>query len=240
MNAALLFRSAGMTHPGAVRDHNEDAWIERSQLGLWAVADGLGGHSSGDRASQLLIERLARIESDNPSSLLAAVRASVDDANRHLVQLAATSGDVIASTIVILLAGAGHFACLWAGDSRAYLLRDGLLRRITKDHSLVQEMVDNGLLGVEQMETHAQRHVLTRAVGGEESLALDKISAPAQAGDRFLLCSDGLIRAISDDEIAAALATLPLADIPARLIEQALDRACSDNVTVIAIEATMA
>lgn len=240
MNAALLFRSAGMTHPGAVRDHNEDAWIERSQLGLWAVADGLGGHSSGDRASQLLIERLARIESDNPSSLLAAVRASVDDANRHLVQLAATSGDVIASTIVILLAGAGHFACLWAGDSRAYLLRDGLLRRITKDHSLVQEMVDNGLLGVEQMETHAQRHVLTRAVGGEESLALDKISAPAQAGDRFLLCSDGLIRAISDDEIAAALATLPLADIPDRLIEQALDRACSDNVTVIAIEATMA
>lgn len=240
MNAALLFRSAGMTHPGAVRDHNEDAWIERSQLGLWAVADGLGGHSSGDRASQLLIERLARIESDNPSSLLAAVRASVDDANRDLVQLAATSGDVIACTIVILLAGAGHFACLWAGDSRAYLLRDGLLRRITKDHSLVQEMVDKGLLGVEQMETHAQRHVLTRAVGGEESLALDKISAPAQAGDRFLLCSDGLIRAISDDEIAAALATLPLADIPDRLIEQALDRACSDNVTVIAIEATMA
>lgn len=240
MNAALLFRSAGMTHPGTVRDHNEDAWIERSQLGLWAVADGLGGHSSGDRASQLLIERLARIESDNPSSLLAAVRASVDDANRDLVQLAATSGDVIASTIVILLAGAGHFACLWAGDSRAYLLRDGLLRRITKDHSLVQEMVDKGLLGVEQMETHAQRHVLTRAVGGEESLALDKISAPAQAGDRFLLCSDGLIRAISDDEIAAALATLPLADIPDRLIEQALDRACSDNVTVIAIEATMA
>lgn len=235
--APLVFRSAGMSHAGAVRARNEDAWIERPALGLWAVADGLGGHSSGDRASGLLVEKLAQIEATDASGLLAAVRAGVSAANAELLRLAAESGGVIASTVVVLLASAGHYACLWAGDSRAYLLRDGQLRRVTRDHSLVQEMADNGLITEAEMETHAQRHVLTRAVGGDDTVVLDKMSAPAQPGDRFLLCSDGLMRVIRDDEIATALASLPLDDVPQRLISLAVERHCGDNVTVVAVEA---
>jgi protein phosphatase/serine/threonine-protein phosphatase Stp1 len=232
----FVFRSAGMTHPGTIRERNEDAWIERPVLGLWAIADGLGGHASGDQASRLLVDRLGRIETDDARVLLAAVQTHVSDANQDLLRIAADSGSTVASTIVVLLTAAGHYACLWAGDSRAYLLREGRMQRITKDHSLVQEMFDGGLITEAEMETHAQRHILTRAVGGEDVLVLDKITAPVQRGDRFLLCSDGLTRAIAENEIAAALA-LAIETVPSRLIALALERQCSDNVTVIAIEA---
>jgi protein phosphatase/serine/threonine-protein phosphatase Stp1 len=138
-----------------------------------------------------------------------------------------------------MLARNEHFACLWAGDSRAYLLRDGALRQITRDHSLVQELVEAGAIRPEEAEHHPRANVITRAVGAElDDFALDKISGRIQAGDRFLLCSDGLCKTVPEDELASLLSDHAGATPPDTLIAAALALNASDNVTAVAVEAT--
>src|SRR5437763_1667320 len=119
---------------------------------------------------------------------------------------ARASGDVIVTTVVVLMARGDHFACLWAGDSRAYLLRDGVLRQMTRDHSLVQELVDAGSLAPEDAEAHPQANIITRAVGSEEPLQLDKVAGTLLPGDVILLCTDGLFKALREPEMAHLLA----------------------------------
>jgi protein phosphatase/serine/threonine-protein phosphatase Stp1 len=138
----------------------------------------------------------------------------------------------MATTLVALLARGGHYACLWAGDSRAYLLRDGKLMRLTRDHSLVQELVDQGLLAADQAESHPQANIITRAVGAQGELELDKISARIAPGDLFLLCSDGLFKALEEAEIASLLAS---GKGPEALLAAALARGARDNVTALAV-----
>jgi serine/threonine-protein phosphatase Stp1 len=133
---------------------------------------------------------------------------SIADTHRALREEAARRGGntMIASTLVALLARGDHFACLWAGDSRAYMLRDGEMRQITKDHSLVQELVDNGTIAAEDAEHHPHANVITRAIGADiDDLVLDKVSGRLQQGDRFLLCSDGLCKTVpfADGGVAA-------------------------------------
>jgi protein phosphatase/serine/threonine-protein phosphatase Stp1 len=233
------FRSCAATDAGPRRQHNEDSYVDRPDLGLWAVADGAGGHQAGEVASAMIREALEAIPPGlDGNRLLAEVRGRLLDVHAALRAEAARRGPgaMIASTVAVLLARGDHFAALWAGDSRIYLLRDGVLSQITRDHSLVQEMVDAGALTPEAAERHPHANIITRAVGaGDEPLVLDKVTGTGLPGDRYLLCSDGLSKTLPEAEIAALLAA-PESVAPAqRLLEAALAREAADNVTAVAI-----
>ncbi len=236
----MRFRSCATSHVGAVRTHNEDRCVDRPELGLWAVADGAGGHEAGEVASSMIAEALDTMPAGLAASeMLAQVRLRIGQAHVALCEEAARRGPrtVIASTVVVLIARDDHFACLWAGDSRVYLLRDGEMRQITKDHSLVQELVDAGAIRAEEAEGHPHANVITRAVGAEaESFELDKVSGRLQPGDRFLLCSDGLCKTLPESELASLLAApdgVPPTDV---MIAAALARHVNDNVTAVVVE----
>jgi protein phosphatase/serine/threonine-protein phosphatase Stp1 len=209
--------------------------VDRPDLGLWAVADGAGGHSRGDVASRTVVEALGSIPLNLPAGeLLALVRLKM--AETHAALRPAEDDEMhemSASTVVVLIVRGDHYACLWAGDSRCYLLRDGQLIQISRDHSLVQELVDAGAILPDQADKHPNANVITRAVGSEGDLDLDKVSDRLLPGDRFLLCSDGLCKTLPDGEIAALLATEQPAD---NLVEAALQHHGRDNITAVAVE----
>jgi protein phosphatase/serine/threonine-protein phosphatase Stp1 len=232
------FRSWALTHPGG-RKYNEDAFVDRPDVGLWAVADGAGGHAAGEVASGMIAAALQAIPSELPAAeLLARVRLAIEQTHIALREEAARRGpdEIVASTVVIMVARGDHFACLWAGDSRAYLLRGGLLRQITRDHSLVQELLEAGAIGPDEAVNHPRGNVITRAVGAElDELELDKVSDRLLAGDRFLLCSDGLCKTLTENELTNLLATVDGAPAQA-LIDAALAANVSDNVTVVMVE----
>jgi protein phosphatase/serine/threonine-protein phosphatase Stp1 len=233
------FRSWAVTHPGAVRSHNEDAFVNRPDLGLWAVADGAGGHEAGEVASRMIADALEAIPPGlSAAELLAQVRLRIAATHAALREQAASSGPrtMIASTVVILIARGEHYACLWAGDSRAYLLRQDSLLQVTRDHSLVQELVTAGAITEAEAEGHPRANVITRAVGADlDELELEKISARLLPGDRFLLCSDGLCKTLGTTEIAGILAT-PGGGAADLLVAAALAHNVSDNVTAVVIE----
>jgi len=237
------FTSWAATDPGAVRKHNEDNMLSRPELGLWAVADGAGGHESGEVAAARIVAALAAL----PAALAArelpgAVAAAVVEAHEDLRALAASreGGGMIASTFVGLLLDETGYICLWAGDSRAYRFRGGALLPISRDHSLVQELVDRGALAAAEAEHHPHANIITRAVGAPgAALELAEVTGDCRPGDRFLLCSDGLTKALSEPEIAALLAAPDEPAPAARLIEAALARRARDNVTAIIIDASV-
>ncbi|MDO9708750.1 PP2C family protein-serine/threonine phosphatase [Paracraurococcus lichenis] len=232
------FRSAGRSDPGAVRRRNEDNLVERQDIGVWAVADGAGGHAAGDVASGLVRQALLAIPAGlGAQELLGEVRARLAQVHEMLLARAeAPGGATSATTVVVLIAGEGHFACLWAGDSRLYRLRDGALSLITRDHSLVQEMVDAGTLTPEAAEGHPHSNVVTRALGVGD-LALEKVTDRLEPNDRFLLCSDGLSKAVPEVEIAALLAAESPETVVDGLMAAALARGARDNVTAVAVGA---
>jgi serine/threonine protein phosphatase PrpC len=233
------FRSHAATDTGTVRKHNEDAFADCPELALWAVADGAGGHAAGEVASAMLVDAIRTI----PGALaadeaLSQLRLRVAAVNLALRGEAAQRGAnaVVASTIVALLMRAGHFVCLWVGDSRAYLLRNGVLARITTDHSLVQELIAAGAITEAQAESHPQANVITRAIGApDDSGEMDKVTGAIAAGDRFLLCSDGVTKAVPDDALAGLLGSAK-ADPARALIEHAMAAGSRDNVTAIVID----
>lgn len=232
------YRDWATTHAGAVRSHNEDAMVSRADIGLWAVADGAGGHDAGEVASAMIAEALESIPGTlTAEETLTQVRMRISATHHalHVKAAEAGEGSVIASTVVVMLARNGHFACLWAGDSRAYRLRAGALSQITRDHSLVQELVDAGAITAEAAESHPQANVITRAVGaGTEALELDKVTDRMEAGDRFLLCSDGLCKTLDESSIRALLA-VP-GEPAAALVDAALAARVRDNVTAVVLE----
>ncbi len=233
------FQSSAGTHVGAVRSHNEDRYVNRPDLGLWAVADGAGGHQAGDVASAMIADVLDAIPLRlGAAQVIAEVRQRLAQAHRSLREEAARRGPgaIIASTVVVLLARDTHFACLWAGDSRAYLMRDGLLAQLTRDHSLLQELLNSGRITEEQAAGHPQGNVITRAVGADGELDLDKLTGQLLPGDRFLLCSDGLCKTLGEAEIAAILADASEDSATEALIRSALDQRVGDNVTAVEVE----
>jgi serine/threonine protein phosphatase Stp1 len=227
------FVSWAATHVGTVRKHNEDSLVDRSDLSLWAVADGAGGHSRGDVASQSVKAALESLTGDmTPGEVLAEVRQRMADVNAAL-RASVEPPEICATTVVVLIARGEHYACLWAGDSRAYLLRDGVMTQVTRDHSLVQEMVEAGAIRAEDAESHPNANVITRAVGSGDELDLDKVTDRLVPGDRFLLCSDGLCKTIPDSLTAELLAS----DDPAeKLIQAALEHRGRDNVTAVVVD----
>jgi protein phosphatase/serine/threonine-protein phosphatase Stp1 len=234
------FRSSAVTHAGARRAQNEDACVDRLDLGLWAVADGAGGHSAGELASSMIAAALEAIPDGlSASEMLAQVRLAIERTHRALrVEAARRGPDVlVASTVVVLLARGENFACLWAGDSRAYLLRDGTLRQITRDHSLVQELLESGAIAPHEADNHPRANVITRAVGADvDDFGLDKISDRLQPGDRFLLCSDGLCKTLPDGDLASMLGAADGVAAAQAMIDAALALNVSDNVTAVAVE----
>jgi serine/threonine-protein phosphatase Stp1 len=224
------------SHPGTVRSRNEDAYVDRGDIGLWAVADGAGGHGAGDVASAAVASALADLPAGlSAAEILAQVRLRLGAVHADLQRRAAasTNGDIPATTVVVMMARREHFACLWAGDSRAYLLRDGSLSQMTHDHSLVQELVEAGALAPEEAESHPQANVITRAVGSQEALQLDKVAGRILPGDILLLCTDGLFKALPESEIEQLLNA---GHGPEQLIEQALRVGARDNVTALIVE----
>jgi protein phosphatase/serine/threonine-protein phosphatase Stp1 len=174
--------------------------------------------------------------------LLSEVRERLADAHDALRAQAAERGEgsIIASTVVVLLARDDHYAFLWVGDSRGYLLRDGQFTQLTKDHSLVQELVDAGVITADQMEKHPHANVITRAIGADiDELDIDKVTGALLPGDRLLLCSDGISKLIGIDELGQLLNEDE--DSPAeRLILSALTLKANDNVTAVAVEVVAA
>ena len=237
--AGSLARSVACSHPGLVRHHNEDSFLDRADIGLWVVADGMGGMTAGEVASRLIVTTLDEIAHPvGAADLLHEVRLRLDAANAELRRIAAARGpDVtVGSTVAGLIVHDGHFACFWAGDSRVYRSRNGELDRLTRDHSLVQEMVDAGLLQPDKAEQHPHASVIQRAVGVDDALTLDCVHARIMPGDIFLLCSDGLTRMVGDAELEHHLASAPIRTACDTLLGLVLDRGAKDNVTMILVE----
>ena len=220
-----------------MRPANEDSLLARGDLELWAVADGMGGHANGRFASNALAEALGEVRASGDFDQdTARVADAIHAANATVHAAAAQAGKTMGSTVVALLIRGVRFAVFWAGDSRAYLHRNGALVRLTSDHTQVQEMVDQGYLSPEEAVSHPMSHVLSRAVGVEGELRLDAIADAAACDDVFLLCSDGLYGVVSDAEIASALATHTPADASQGLVELCLSRGAPDNVTVVVVK----
>ncbi len=226
---------AGLTNRGMVRERNEDSILTDPTGTLWAVADGMGGYGNGDVASDIVIDCLAKIpDGVDPGPALVA---RLKEANGLVLERQSLPGmGRMGSTVVAVLISRAVAHVAWAGDSRAYLLRGGRLRMLTRDHSVVQELVDRGELTAEEADSHPESHLVTRAVGGAPELEVDLVSIPLAVGDRLLLCSDGLTRCVYEQTVESLLrdANGP-EDACQRLLREALDSGAPDNVSAIAV-----
>ena len=231
-----LRRVAALTDPGRKRRRNEDAYV--CEPPLFAVADGMGGAQAGEIASRLAaaVRRLGPEARPGRDSVLALI----EEANRSVFERAtqdeAVSG--MGTTLTVALLQEEELWIGHVGDSRAYLLRDGSLRQLTDDHSLVAELVRSGRLTPEEAETHPQRSVITRALGTEAAVEADAFPVPLLPGDLFLLCSDGLTTMVDDDTIRALIEEHrpDLQGAARALVEEANRRGGEDNITVVLFE----
>jgi serine/threonine protein phosphatase PrpC len=210
--------------------------LVRTDRGLWAVADGMGGHDKGDVASAMVTEALLHLPIVyGLENLVEAAIDALTKVNRELISLAASeeSSRTIGSTVVGLAIAGEQFRCFWAGDSRAYRIRGDQIVQLTRDHSLVQDLVDAGMLTPQEAEDHPNANVITRAVGVVEDLKIDTVSGDARPGDQFLLASDGLTKLVDEAEMVAELTSRPPADAADKLIETVLSRGAPDNIAIV-------
>jgi protein phosphatase len=231
----MRWQSVAQSHRGARRKHNEDAVLARPEVGLWAVADGMGGHEAGGIASQRITNSLAEV---TPASLFSDTVDRVDDTlcevNEDLRRYADEhcEGRTVGSTVVTMLAGEGVGVALWAGDSRLYRLRDAELCQITRDHNPIADLLDDGLVS-EETALESDTNIVTRAVGGQLQLFLDVAVFDMEPDDTFLLCSDGLYREVVTEEIGELMGRDSLTQGVSDLIDLSLQRGARDNVSVV-------
>jgi type VI secretion system protein ImpM len=227
--APMYFRSAAATDVGRVRTNNEDGFVERPEAGLWAVADGMGGHSHGEVASRMVCDALTDFPLDGTfEEAIDAARRRVQDVNDHLARagIGAVPANRSGSTVVMLLLRGPRSAVLWAGDSRAYRWRGGALEQLTRDHSLAE------IAGT----AAAESSVITRAVGVDVDLTLDVHRDAIRPEDRFLLCSDGLTRVVPESEISNWMRSPDIQTAVDGLMKATLSAGAPDNVTVLIAE----
>lgn len=234
----MAFTCVTRTHVGLKRSVNEDSVMTRTERGLWAVADGMGGHEAGEVASGKIAEALQGLPivydlDELTDNALAALRR----VNHELIVLARGDGlpRTIGSTVVGLAIAGREYRCFWAGDSRAYHWRPGQLTPLSRDHSLVQDLVSAGMLRPEEAHDHPQANVITRAIGVSEELRIDVNKGEVEPGDLFLLASDGLTRVVSDPELARELAEPDLEDCADTLLDLVLNRGAPDNVSLVLV-----
>ena len=235
----MAFDCVSKTDVGLRRKVNEDSLLVRTERCLWAVADGMGGHDAGDVASAKVTQALLELPVVyGLDDLVESAVGALKNVNRQLIALAG-SGDVqrtIGSTVVGVAIANEQYRCFWAGDSRAYRVRDGKIEQLSRDHSLVQSLVDAGMLKPEEAEGHPNANVITRAVGVSEELMVDVVGGDARTGDLFLLASDGLTRLVGDSEILAELVSKAPPAAVSRLVEMVLARGAPDNVSIIIVK----
>lgn len=232
----MAFDCVSKTDVGLRRKVNEDSLLVRTERGLWAVADGMGGHDAGDVASAKVTQALLELPVVyGLDELVESAVGAIKNVNRELIALAASSDGqrTIGSTVVGVAIANGQFRCFWAGDSRAYRIRDGRIEQLSRDHSLVQSLVDAGMLKPEEAESHPNANVITRAVGVSEDLVVDVVGGDARTGDLFLLASDGLTRLVGDSEILAELVSKAPPAAASSLVDLVLARGAPDNVSII-------
>ncbi|RZS91257.1 protein phosphatase [Motilibacter rhizosphaerae] len=232
---ATALRYAARSDVGLLRDGNEDSGYAGPRL--LVVADGMGGHVAGEVASSVAVATMSALDEDAPGSdLLGLLRGAVDQANEQIAAIVLGDPSLVGmgTTLTALLRAGSRLAVVHIGDSRAYLLRDGAFDQITHDHTFVQTLVDEGRITREEADSHPQRSLITRALMGHDEVDPDLSVREARAGDRYLLCSDGLSSVVSHDTLADVLASVPDPDAACRaLVQYALRGGGPDNITVI-------
>jgi serine/threonine protein phosphatase PrpC len=249
----VVIRSAGKSDVGRVREQNEDSFLVVDDLGLFVVADGMGGHLGGQMASSLAVKTIGEVIGNRrdeivkgatvnplenapvPRILADAVRAAcaaIYDTAQNDPELQG-----MGTTVTAMMALQGRAFIAHVGDSRCYLQRGERVVQITDDHSLVNEQIKAGLITREQARSSRLKNIITRSVGFERDVAVDTFALPLQPNDRFLLCSDGLANFVDDTEIGLALAGMPIVDVPGKLIDLANERGGDDNITVVCLTA---
>ena len=235
----LGWRYAAASDVGLLREGNEDAAFAGSRL--LAVADGMGGHAAGEVASAAVIAALEQLDEEgvNAGDPREALREAVEEANRNLRDMVAAEPDLtgMGTTITAVLTDGDFTWLAHIGDSRAYLMRDGTLRQLTRDHTFVQQLVDEGRIAPDEVRTHPQRSLITRALDGREQVELDLERVDLQPGDRLLLCSDGLSGVVSDASLAEVLHGGTPDETVRSLVDLALRGGGPDNITCIVADA---
>jgi serine/threonine protein phosphatase PrpC len=236
---SFKWRSAAITDVGRVRKLNEDSILDRGEVGLWVVADGMGGHSAGDLASQLIVNSLAQLEpSDDLAEFVERAEETLRSVNERLFAVANSHNQTSGSTIVLLLVCGQHAVVMWAGDSRAYRLRGEEFTKMMTDHTQIEMYIAKGLLSRAEAAGHPSGNMVTRAVGVTDNLMLEMDLFEIADGDRFLLCSDGLDKHVKDAEMAAHLREGDPEIIVQQLVELTLARGAVDNVSICVVEMT--
>jgi len=248
-------QSAGNTDVGRVREQNEDAFFVSDETGLYIVADGMGGHLGGQAASHLAVKtvsdsvdertdaivRGAEMEPIESSTVPRILAEAIRNACGAIHQAAQEDPELsgMGTTVTAMIVHSGRAFIAHVGDSRCYLQRGDRIVQITDDHSLVNEQVKAGLITAEQARSSRLKNIITRSVGFEKDVAVDTFALPVQPGDRFLICSDGLANFVDDTEIGLALTSLPLEEVPSKMIELANERGGDDNITVVCLTTTV-
>lgn len=239
MDGSPHWRSFACTDTGAVRKINEDSMLDQPDRGVWVVADGMGGHSAGDKASQLVVAKCSALDLDDDlADCIDAIDNALVSSNTALREMAiADNKRTIGCTAAAVVARGKYIACLWAGDSRVYRHRPGDgLSQLTQDHAMVEQLVTQGLLKREEAENHPQANLITRAVGAGDVLFVDVELFEVTAGDCLMICSDGLYKEVTENEIGKILADKNVEDKADALVDLALSRRARDNTTVIVVE----
>ena len=240
LDKMFSYQSFGLTNQGCVRDHNEDAFLDSADKGFWVVADGAGGHESGEVASNLIVSELSKIKRDRFfGSFINKITHCLQAVNTELIKRSGgeKTRTLIASTVCVLVAQRSNITCLWSGDSRIYQLRRAVLTQITRDHNRVDEFIEAGF-SPEAAEKYPLAQYLTAAVGVSSPLFYETQSIEASDGDVFLLCSDGLFKELADSEIEEILQQDSLKYSASDLMDLALSRGATDNVTVLLVKVT--
>ena len=246
----MLLEAFARTDPGPVRENNEDAFLLDVEAGLFIVADGMGGHASGEVASAISVETVCDIllgEEDPDETRLESVSIDDEDALRERMRYAMNQASVrirktalenpshtgmgTTLTIILIEDDTAHFGHV--GDSRLYLLRNGELKRLTRDHTVVQQEIDAGRLTPELARIVPHKNILTQSIGYHGPVEPDIATRPTSPGDIFLLCSDGLTDPLDDKQLQQICLDTPFEDLAEELVQQALTNGTEDNVTVV-------
>jgi len=227
------WQSHAVTHRGNRRPTNEDSVFDSPRLAMWVVADGMGGHLAGDVASRRVVEALSELAEE---SCLTTIVDQIEDTllsvNEELREQAHRLGQTVGSTVVVMVARGNVGAALWAGDSRLYRLRGGRVELVTRDHNPVSDLMDDGLVS-ESLAMQAETNVVTRAIGGQSNLSVDVALFDISEGDTFLLCSDGLYRELSEQQIVRQLQAKRVRKAADGLVRDCLAGPAKDNVSVV-------
>jgi len=243
--------SHGASDVGLKRERNEDSFLVDADLGLYVVADGMGGHAGGGTASKLAVETLHRflrdLRASSPSTFAGApfdasplgekLREGVEAACSTIYQTAQADPALagMGTTVTAALVHGSAVYLAHVGDSRCYLIRDGQIHQLSEDHSLVNEQLKAGAITADEARTSRFRNIITRSVGFEEQVEVDLFALEGRAGDHLLLCCDGLTNLVDDPEILEIVGALPVKKIPERLIQLANERGGDDNITVVVV-----